>query len=90
MSDHCVVCGADIPEGRHICIICEQEMLQRRAKVLYESDFLKPKDPNVELSFGENEEYAPNFSVTYYRTKPLNKFQIWMYKVCFGICAKNI
>ena len=89
MSDHCVACGADVPEGRHICVICEQEMLEK-AKTLRDLSFAKPKDPNVELSFGEDEEYAPNFSITYYRAKPLNKFQIWMYKVCFGIRAKNM
>ena len=89
MSDHCVVCGANVPEGRHICIVCEQEMLEK-AETLRGLSFAKPKNPNVELSFGEDEEYSPNFSITYYRTKPLNKLQIWMYKVCFGIRAKNI
>lgn len=61
-----------------------------KAEGLHELSVTKPKDPNVELSFGENEKYSPNFSITYYRTKPLNKFQIWMYNVCFGIRAKNI
>lgn len=89
MSDHCILCDAVVPEGRHICIICEQEGLEKAA-TLRGLSFAKPKIPNVELSFGEDEEYTPNFSVTYYRAKPLNKFQIWMYKVCFGICAKNI
>lgn len=45
--------------------------------------------PNVELSFGA---YDGNydFLVNYRRAKPLNRFQIWMFKVCFGIRARNI
>ena len=47
----------------------------------------QPPKPNVILNFG-TEDYT-NFSITYYRNKPLNKFQIWMFKVCFGIKARN-
>ena len=49
-------------------------------------DFSKP---NTELSFGA---YDGNydFLVNYRRTKPLNRFQIWMFKVCFGVRARNI
>ena len=45
--------------------------------------------PNVKLSFGA---YDGNydFLVNYRRAKPLNRFQIWMFKVCFGIRARNI
>lgn len=45
--------------------------------------------PNVELSFGA---YDGNydFLINYRRAKPLNRFQIWMFKVCFGIRARNI
>jgi hypothetical protein len=45
--------------------------------------------PNVELSFSA---YDGNydFLVNYRRAKPLNRFQIWMFKVCFGIRARNI
>ena len=47
----------------------------------------QPPTPNVILDFG-TEEYT-NFSINYYRNKPLNRFQIWMFKVCFGIKARN-
>ena len=47
-----------------------------------------PPQPNTELSFGERD--GPNFLINYRRSKPLTKFQIWMFKVCFGIEAKNL
>ena len=47
----------------------------------------QPPAPNVTLDFG-TEDYT-NFSIAYYRNKPLNRFQIWMFKVCFGIKARN-
>ena len=52
-------------------------------------ELIQPPKPNVELSFGA---YDGNydFLINYRRAKPLTKFQIWMYKVCFGIRAKNI
>lgn len=45
--------------------------------------------PNTELSFGAGDGNY-DFLVCYRRVKPLNRFQIWMYKVCFGIRARNI
>ena len=43
---------------------------------------------NVNLHFGG---YGrQDFIIQYYRKRPLNKFQIWMYKICFGITAENI
>lgn len=48
----------------------------------------EPLSPNVELSFGEDS--GPNFLIAYRRAKPLNRFQIWMFKVCFGIRARNL
>ena len=45
-------------------------------------------EPNVILEFGTGNH--SNFSINYYRNKPLNKFQIWMFKVCFGIKARNM
>lgn len=52
-------------------------------------ELIQPPKPNVELSFGA---YDGNydFLVNYRRAKPLNRFQIWMFKVCFGIRARNI
>ena len=29
MSEHCVSCGAEIPEGRQVCIICESAKTPR-------------------------------------------------------------
>ena len=87
MTNQCVVCGAEIPEGGHVCKACIA-----KAEATYPLDYLikAPELPrnNVELSFGTEE--SANFYVCYHREKPLNKFQIWMYKVCFGIRARNI
>ena len=47
----------------------------------------QPPTSNVTLDFGTEDH--TNFSITYYRNKPLNRFQIWMFKVCFGIRARN-
>lgn len=49
----------------------------------------EPPKPNTELSFGAGDGNY-DFLVNYRRKKPLNKFQIWMYKICFGIRARNI
>ena len=53
------------------------------------SKVIEVPKPNIELSFGA---YDGNydFFVCYRRTKPLNRFQIWMFKICFGIRARNI
>jgi hypothetical protein len=50
---------------------------------------IEPPKPNTELSFGANDGQY-DFLINYRRAKPLNRFQIWMYKVCFGIRARNI
>lgn len=50
---------------------------------------IKPPKPNTELSFGAGDGRY-DFLIYYRRAKPLNKFQIWMYKVCFGIRARNV
>lgn len=47
-----------------------------------------PPQPNTELSFGERD--GPNFLINYRRSKPLTRFQIWMFKICFGIRARNL
>ena len=52
-------------------------------------ELIQPPKPNTELSFGAgNGEY--DFIINYRRAKPLSRFQIWMYKVCFGIRVRNI
>lgn len=51
-------------------------------------EIFTPSLPNVELSFGERD--GPNFLINYRRNKPLTRFQIWMFKICFGIRARNI
>lgn len=85
MSNQCVMCGAEMPEGGHICTKCMDGAVQpnRVAQVI------APLKPNTELSFGA---YDGNydFLVNYRRAKPLNRFQIWKFKVCFGIRARNI
>ena len=81
MSNRCIMCDVDIPEGRQVCPICER--WQGRI-----ASIQPPPEPNVELSFGLDS--GPNFSINYRRAKPLNKFQIWMFKICFGIRARNI
>ena len=50
---------------------------------------IKLLKPNTELSFGDFDGNY-DFLVCYRRAKPLNWFQRWMFKVCFGICARNI
>ena len=48
----------------------------------------QPPSANTQLIFG-TDTYC-NFSVSFYRSKPFNKFQIWMYKFFFGITAVNL
>ena len=26
MSEHCICCGSEIPEGRQLCLICEEQV----------------------------------------------------------------
>ena len=84
MTNQCVVCGAKMPEGGQVCANCMDVAVQSNFVEVIES----PK-PNTELSFGAGDGNY-DFLVCYRRTKPLNKFQIWMYKACFGIRARNI
>ena len=49
-------------------------------------ELFQPPVVNTQLIFSTSE--YNNFSINFYRDKPLNKFQIWMYKICFGITAK--
>lgn len=67
-------------------------MWSRSVEVFNPCGILKLADsaqPNTKLSFGTEDEKC-NFLVCYRRVKPLNRFQIWMYKVCFGIIATNL
>lgn len=84
--DRCLICGNIIPEGTHVCPRCEICEIPPVGK----AKLFVPPVANVELSFGSGEKFAPNFQINYHRTKPLNKFQIWMFKICFGVIAKNI
>ena len=84
MINQCVMCGAEMPEGGHICTKCMDGAVHSISVEAIEF----PK-PNTELSFGAGDGNY-DFLVNYRRAKPLNRFQIWMYKVCFGIRAKNI
>ena len=50
---------------------------------------IEPLKHNTELSFGAGDGNY-DFLVCYHRAKPLNRFQIWMFKVCFGLRARNV
>ena len=39
MSERCVCCGAEIPEGRQVCPSCEQKVVNK--KLIYTSDARK-------------------------------------------------
>ena len=85
MINQCIICGAEMPEGGHVCKFCLTGAVRpnRLAQVA------APPKPNTELSFGAGDRNY-DFLAYYRRAKPLNRFQIWMYKVCFGIRARNI
>lgn len=83
-ANQCVMCGAEMPEGGHVCAKCADGAVQPNFAEVVEF----PK-PNTELSFGAGDGNH-DFLVYYRRAKPLNRFRIWMYKVCFGIRARNI
>ena len=85
--NECVMCGQQILDecGSMVCKECNQV----NEKVVIVGRFIKPPKPNTELSFGASDKKR-DFLVYYHRAKSLNRFQIWMYKVCFGIRARNI
>lgn len=85
MVNQCVMCGAEMPEGGHVCINCQTGA----TRPIPMAQIAEPPKPNTELSFGDNDGQY-DFLINYRRAKPLNRFQIWMYKVCFGIRARNI
>ena len=84
MTNQCVMCGAEMPEGGHVCAKCADVAVHPISVETIEF----PK-PNTEQYFGAGDGNY-DFLVNYRRAKPLNRFQIWMYKVCFGIRARNI
>lgn len=86
--NECVMCGQQILDecGSMVCETC---LKKTQATPVMLARVIKPKEPNVELSFGAGEQQC-DFIVYYYRANPLNWFQRWMFKVCFGIRAKNI
>ena len=51
-------------------------------------------EPNTKLILNGNtrgmETGIDTVEIVLYRIKPLNRFQRWMYKTCFGIKAENI
>lgn len=85
--DKCVMCGKDLPTECEL-MYCGECLLEVMTPKFAYSTIEIPKN-NVELSFnGGNTEV--DFLVGYRRTKSLNWFQIWMFKVCFGIRARNV
>jgi hypothetical protein len=89
MANQCVMCGAEMPEGGHICTKCMDGAVQPKPLDIPLAQVVNLPAPNTELSFGSGDENY-DFLVYYRRAKPLNRFQIWMYKICFGIRARNI
>ena len=81
----CIMCLREIPEGRMVCPSCELEVDVSESKNIVVEFPLN----NVELSFNGGES-SMDYIISYRRAKPLNWFQIWMFKVCFGIRARNI
>ena len=95
----CISCGVDVPEGRIACSSClkDDPAVIRAKEEKFNSEILKASGAavaigkiktNVQLHFSDDP-YGSDMVIYYYRKKPLNKFQIWMYKVCFGIRAEN-
>ena len=93
MDKYCVSCGKELytESGSLLCRECTKKSLEQPIlPVLIEDDWSYGDNrPNTELSFGANDGQY-DFLVRYHRAKPLNRFQIWMYKVCFGIRARNV
>ena len=85
--NECVMCGRELPEewDSMVCSQCMDGAVQPNCF----AQVVAPPKPNTELSFGASDGQY-DFLVCYRRAKPLNWFQIWMYKVCFGICARNV
>ena len=82
MTNRCIMCGAEIPEGELVCKKCFGATVPKLK-------ITEPPEPNVGLSFGAGDGRL-DFIITYRREKPLNWFQILMFKVCFGIRAINL
>lgn len=85
--NECVMCGQQILDecGSMVCETCLEKA---QATPIMIVGNIRPK-PNVELSFGADNGKC-GFLVKYRRAKPLNWFQRWMFKVCFGIRARNV
>ena len=89
MTNQCVMCGAPLPDECN-SMVCAQCTKDAEIYPVHPVGYLnKPPKPNTELSFGANDGQY-DFLVCYRRAKPLNRVQIWMQRVCFGICARNI
>ena len=89
MTNQCVMCGAPLLDecNSMVCAQCKQNYGNSPAHIVGYG--IEPLKPNTELSFGASDGQY-DFLICYRRAKPLNRFQIWMYKVCFGIRARNI
>ena len=88
MINQCVMCGRELPTecNSMVCAQCKQDYGDSSVHIV--GEIINPR-PNTELSFGAGDG-SHDFLVNYRRAKPLNRFQIWMYKVCFGIRARNV
>ena len=82
------MCGRELPteSGSMVCARCKVDF---RKDVFTVGHGIMNARPNTELSFGAGDK-TRDLIISFHRHKPLNRFQIWMYKVCFGIHARNI
>lgn len=64
MANQCVMCGAVMPEGGHVCKFCQTGAVRpnRLAQVV------EPPKPNTELSFGANDGQY-DFLINYHRVR---------------------
>ena len=88
MDNCCVMCGRELPTecGSMVCAQCVRDI--KIPKTAHSITEIPPN--NIELSFNGGNGLEMDFIVGYRREKPLNWFQRWMFKICFGIRARNI
>lgn len=88
MDNCCVMCGRELPT-EHDSMVCPQCIRDVTIPKTAHSIIEIPPN-NIELSFNGGNGLEMDFIVGYRRAKPLNWFQRWMFKACFGIRARNM
>lgn len=51
----------------------------------YSSTLIEPPKPNTRFTISKGLDGKNATYFTFYRPKPFNKFQVWLFKICFGI-----